>query len=336
MSRHVVAVAVTDQAPIFELAITCEVFGIARTDLADPWYELRLCAAQPGPIRAAAGLSIQAVYGLEDLVAADTVIVSAMQRPFQLDPPRPLVAAVRAAYERGARLAAICSGAFVLAEAGLLDDRPATTHWMYTDDFAARYPAVKLDPDVLYVDDGQILTSAGTGAGIDLCLHMVELDFGAAVANSVARRMVVPPHRDGGQAQYVPPPRNSTGSAGLGPVLDWAREHLDEPLTVGDLAERARLGQRTFVRRFAEVTGSSPLRWLTIERIRLAQQLLETTDEPVEWIARRAGFGTAANLRQHFSRATSVSPQTYRRVFRSRDARLRPTAGTADTRRSPE
>ena len=340
MSRHVVAVAVTDQAPIFELAIACEVFGIQRTDLADPWYELRLCAAHPGPIRTAAGLSVQTPYGLTDLVAADTVIVSAMQRPFQLDPPGPLLDALREAHARGARLAAICSGAYALAEAGLLDDRPATTHWMYADEFATRFPAVKLDPDVLYVDDGEILTSAGTGAGIDLCLHMVELDFGAAVANTVARRMVVPPHRDGGQAQYVPPPRNATGSAGLGPVLDWAREHLDEPLTVGDLAERARLGQRTFVRRFAEVTGTSPLRWLTIERIRLAQQLLETTGEPVEWIARRCGFGTAANLRQHFSRATSVSPQTYRRVFRSRDAdsgwRLRPTAGTADTRRSPE
>jgi transcriptional regulator GlxA family with amidase domain len=315
---HVVAVAVTDHAPIFELAILCEVFGIARTDLADPWYELRLCAAHPGPVRTAQGLLMQTPYGLDDLVEADTVIAAAMCRPFQVEPPPSLVAALKTAYARGARIAAICSGAYALAEAGLLDDRPATTHWMYTDEFATRYPAVKLDPGVLYVDDGQILTSAGTGAGIDLCLHLVELDFGAAVANSVARRMVVPPHRDGGQAQYVQATRGVPAvAAGLGPVLDWAREHLADPLTVADLAERARMGQRTFVRRFAETTGTSPLRWLTIERVRLAQQLLETTDEPVERIAQEVGFGTAANLRQHFSRATSVPPQTYRRVFRS-------------------
>ncbi|NUO55785.1 MAG: helix-turn-helix domain-containing protein [Hamadaea sp.] len=316
---HVVAVAVTDHAPIFELAILCEIFGISRPDLADPWYELRLCAAHPGPIRTAQGLLMQTPYGLEDLVAADTVIAAAMYRPFQVTPPPTLVAAMKEAYARGARLAAICSGAYALAEAGLLDDRPATTHWMYAEEFGVRYPAVKLDPDVLYVDDGQILTSAGTGAGIDLCLHMVANDFGATVANTVARRMVVPPHRDGGQAQYVETARSvPPGSASLGPVLDWAREHLAEPLTVADLAERARLGQRTFVRRFAETTGTSPLRWLTIERVRLAQQLLETTDQPVERIAGAVGFGTAANLRQHFSRATSVSPQTYRKVFRSR------------------
>jgi transcriptional regulator GlxA family with amidase domain len=318
MGRHVVAVAVTDQAPIFELAVACEVFGIERTDLVDPWYELRLCAAQRGPIRTAAGLRVDTPYDLADLAAADTVIVSAMHRPLQLAPPRQLLDALRQAHARGARLAAICSGAYALAAAGLLDNRPATTHWMYAADFADRFPAVKVDPDVLYVDDGQILTSAGTGAGIDLCLHLVERDHGAAIANTVARRMVVPPHRDGGQAQYVQPARVATVFLGLGPVLDWARENLDRPLTVADLAERARLGQRTFVRRFAETTGTSPLRWLTTERIRLAQQLLETTDEPVERIARRTGFGTAANLRQHFGRATSVSPQTYRRVFRSR------------------
>jgi transcriptional regulator GlxA family with amidase domain len=189
---------------------------------------------------------------------------------------------------------------------------------MVADHFSDRFPAVKLDPDVLYVDDGQILTSAGTGAGIDLCLHLLELDHGAAVANTVARRMVVPPHRDGGQAQYVQTPVTSTSHTGLGQCLDWAREHLHLPLTVADLARRAGLGQRTFVRRFAEVTGMSPLRWLTSERIRLAQQLLETTDEPVERIARMTGFGTAPNLRQHFRRAASISPLAYRRVFRTR------------------
>jgi transcriptional regulator GlxA family with amidase domain len=321
MSRHVVAVAVTDGAPIFELAVVCEVFGIERTDLVNPWYDFRLCAAQPGPVRTAAGMHLQTPYGLGDLAGADTIIVSAMVPPVRDCPPEPLLEALRAAHDRGARIASICSGVYAVAAAGLLDGRPATTHWMVADHFAARFPAVKIDPDVLYVDDGQILTSAGTGAGIDLCLHLLELDHGAAVANTVARRMVVPPHRDGGQAQYVQPSAAtaaSNGHTGLGHCLDWAREHLHLPLTVADLARHAGLGQRTFVRRFADATGQSPLRWLTSERIRLAQQLLETTDEPVERIARLTGFGTAPNLRQHFRRAASVSPQTYRRVFRSR------------------
>jgi transcriptional regulator GlxA family with amidase domain len=318
MSGHVVAVAVTDGAPIFELATACEVFGITRTDLVDPWYDFRLCAASP--IATAGGLTLAPAYDFSDLTRADTVIVTAMARPSQISPPAELIAALQAAYARGARIAGICSGAYAMAAAGLLDNRPATTHWMYADEFAARFPAVKLDPDVLYVDDGQVLTSAGTGAGIDLCLHLIEVDHGAAVANMVARRMVVPPHRLGGQAQYVV----SSSAAGpipapsMSSVLDWARSHLDRPLTVADLAQQAVLSPRTFARRFAEATGTSPLRWLKAERVRLAQQLLETTDEPVERIARRSGFGTAANLRQHFGRATSVSPQAYRRVFRSR------------------
>lgn len=324
MGRHLVAVVATDGAPIFELAIPCEVFGVERTDLADPWYDFRLCAESA--LTTAAGLGLAPRHGL-DVVAdeADTVIVAAMARPLHFTPPASLVSALRRAYDRGARIAGICSGAYAMAEAGLLDNRPATTHWMYADEFARRYPAVKLDPDVLYVDDGQILTSAGTGAGIDLCLHMVETDHGAAVANTVARRMVVPPHRLGGQAQYVMPPATGPIPApSMGSVLDWARSHLDRPITVADLADRAVLSPRTFARRFAEATGTSPLRWLKAERVRLAQQLLETTDEPVERIARRTGFGTAANLRQHFGRATSVSPQAYRRVFRADRSVCRP------------
>jgi transcriptional regulator GlxA family with amidase domain len=315
---HVVAVAVTDQAPIFELAVACEVFGVDRSDLVDPWYEMRLCASQPGALHTAAGLRLETTYGLDELTSADTVLVSACARPVQLAPPEPLLEALREAHERGARIASICSGVYLLAAAGLLDGRPATTHWLYAPEFARRWPAVKLDPDVLYVDDGDILTSAGTGAGIDLCLHIVELDHGTAVANAVARRMVVPPHRQGGQAQYVQPPARSTNGDVLGPVLDWARQHLDHPLTVADLAGRAQLGQRTFVRRFAATTGTSPLRWLIAERVRLAQELLETTDEPIERIARHVGFGTPANLRQHFGRATSISPQAYRQVYRHR------------------
>jgi transcriptional regulator GlxA family with amidase domain len=262
---------------------------------------------------------VETAFRLDELAGADTVIVTACARPVQLAPPEPLLSALRQAHRRGARIASICSGVYLLAAAGLLDERPATTHWMYAAEFARRWPSVKIDPDVLYVDDGDILTSAGTGAGIDLCLHLVELDHGTAVANAVARRMVVPPHRQGGQAQYVQPlPARTTDGSSLGPVLDWARQHLDHPMTVADLASRARLGQRTFVRRFAATTGTSPLRWLIAERVRLAQELLEATDEPIERIAQQAGFGTAANLRQHFGRATSISPQSYRQVFRHR------------------
>lgn len=322
---HVVAVAVTDRAPIFELAVPCEVFGVQRTDLVDPWYEFRLCAAEPGLVRTGAGLVLQTPYGIKDLANADTIIVAAIESARCLTPPEPLLEALRQGYERGARIASICGGVYALAAAGLLDGLTATTHWMNAQDFAEHFPAVTLDPTVLYIDHGQILTSAGTGAAIDLCLHMVEGDHGAAVANTVARRMVVPPHRDGGQAQYAPAvrsraPQHHIGDQ-LGPVLDWARAHLDRPLSVADLARQSRLGQRTFLRRFAEATGTSPLRWLTTERVRQAQQLLELTDDPVEHIARRTGFGTATNLRQHFRRATTISPQNYRRIFRARATR---------------
>jgi transcriptional regulator GlxA family with amidase domain len=316
MTGHVVAVAITDRIPIFELATPCEVFGIDRRDLADPWYQLRLCAAEPGVLRTVAGLRVETRYGLADLAAADTVLVPACGTATMASPPRRLLEALRAAHRRGARIASICTGAYVLAAAGLLDGRRATTHWMQAADFARRWPAITLDPGVLYVDDGDILTSAGTGAGIDLCLHLIRLDHGAAVSNAVARRMVIPPHRDGGQAQYLPLAPVTANGTTLAPVLEWARQRLDQPLTVAALARQANMSERTLARRFADAAGVSPLRWLTQQRIRLAQELLETTDEPVEAIARRSGFGTAVNLRQHFGRATSISPQAYRRTFR--------------------
>ncbi|KAK1180675.1 helix-turn-helix domain-containing protein [Streptomyces sp. NBS 14/10] len=318
--RHIVAVAVADGAPIFELAVPCEVFGIDRSDIVDPWYELRLCAAEPGPLRTSAGLGIPTPYGLDDLVEADTVVVAACPRAVQLAPPPELVTAVRKAHELGRRIVSICSGAYVLAAAGLLADRRATTHWMNAADFAFRFPEVDLDPTALYVEDGSILTSAGTGAAIDLCLHLVRQDHGAAVANEVARRMVVPPHREGGQTQYakLPVRPRAGGGEGLAPVLQWARERLHEPLTVAGLAAVAHMSERTFARRFRDALGTTPLQWILQERVRLAQELLETTDEPVESVARRTGFGTAPNLRHHFRRLTSVSPQTYRQVFRSR------------------
>jgi len=321
MGGHVVAVAVTDSIPVFELAVACEVFGLDRSDIVDPWYELRLCAGEPGPLRSAAGLAVHTPFDLDDLVAADTVVVSGVNRGTQVDPPEPLLDALRRAYLAGKRIVSLCGGAYVLAAAGLLDGRRATLHWMNALDFAHRYPAVRVDPTVLYVDDGQILTSAGTAAAIDLCLHLVRLDHGSAVAAEVARRMVVPPPRTGSQAQH-PTPIAARKPDDLSAVLGWAQERLDQPLTVADLARRAHLSPTTFARRFRATLGATPLQWLVEQRVRRAQEMLETTDEPIERIARLAGFGTPANLRHHFQRLVEVSPQTYRHVFRYR-ARVR-------------
>lgn len=320
---HTIAVAVTESVPPFELATPCEVFGIDRSDLVSPWYDFRLCAATTPPVRTGAGLVLDTPYGLDDIVRAGTVIVPA-GAAVRDEPPPDLVKALRRAHQRGARVASICAGVAVLAAAGLLDGRRATAHWMYARTLAERYPSVTMDPDVLYVDEGDVLSSAGTAAGIDLCLHIVREDCGADVANSVARRMVVPPHREGGQAQYVetpvPPPRVD----GLGPLLDWALANLDRPLTIADLASRAGISPRTFNRRFRAATGETPLRWLNSERIRLARRWLETTDEPVEHIAKRCGFATPASMRQHFSRATGTSPQTYRKTFRGQRPTVEP------------
>jgi AraC family transcriptional activator FtrA len=313
---HVVAVAVMPGAPIFELAVPCEVFGIDRPDLADPWYQLRLCAVEPGRTAVGGGFSVETEHGLEALAAADTVIVPACT-DVQAAPPPALLDALRDAYARGARIAAICSGAFVLAAAGLLAGRRATTHWMHADELSRRHPDVDLDPFVLYAQDGAIFTSAGTAAGLDLCLELVRQDHGSSVANMLARRMVVPPHRGGGQAQFLetPVPEAADGLAGL---LDWALGRLDQRLTLSDLASAAHLSKRTLARRFEATVGTTPMRWLLAQRIGRAQQLLETTDAPVERVAELAGFGSPANLRQHFSRATGVSPLSYRRTFRHR------------------
>src|SRR6266536_1745526 len=324
MAAHVVAVPVTDGVPVFELAVAHEVCGVDRSDIVAPWYDLRLCAAEPGPLRTTAGLQVQTDHGLDELTAADTVLVPALSRRTQVDPPAPLVEAVRTAHRLGRRIVSVCTGAYLLAAAGLLDGRPATTHWMNAIDFGWRYPRVRLDPTVLYVDDGDVLTSAGTAAGIDLCLHLVRRDHGTAAANEVARRMVLPPHRDGGQAQHRKPALDERDVDGLGSLLEWARHRLDQPLTVAELAGEAHLSKRTLARRFRDTLGTTPLQWLLAQRVRLAQELLETTDEPIERIAGRTGFGNAANLRQHFYRLAGVSPQTYRQVFRYRAAGPRP------------
>jgi transcriptional regulator GlxA family with amidase domain len=316
-SKHRVAIVVADGMGLFELAIPCEVFGQPRERFVEPWYAFRVCAAEPGRTQVSAGFVATTVHGFEDLDWADTVIVPAYPFPQRAGlAPAPLVEAVRAAHQRGARVASLCTGAFVLAEAGLLDGRRATTHWMYAGLLAERYPRVTVDPSVLYVDEGDVLTSAGLAAGLDLCLHLVRLDFGAEVANLLARRLVIAPHRPGGQAQYVelPLPRHQDDS--LAPLLHWALEHLDRPLTVDALAARQSVTPRTLMRRFRAATGQAPLQWLLAQRVQRARQLLESTDDPPGRIAESCGLGTEANLRHHFARLVGVSPTEYRREFR--------------------
>ncbi|TQL95326.1 transcriptional regulator GlxA family with amidase domain [Actinoallomurus bryophytorum] len=307
-----VALAVHDGITIFEVASVCEVFGVDR-GLADPWYDFTVCGA--GTVRVGGWFRVEAPSGLDELASAGTVIVPAC-RDVDEEPPADLVQAVRAAYDRGARVVSICTGAFVLAAAGLLDGRRATTHWMHAGLLAARYPRVRVDPEVLYIDEGQVLTAAGKASGMDLCLHIVRLDHGMAVANDLARRLVVPPHRPGGQAQFIPTPVPNGREHALSDLLPWAIARLDRPLTVEDLARRANMSARNLARHFNAVTGTTPLQWLLTQRIHRAQELLETTGDSVELVAAHTGMGTAATLRRHFSRVIGVPPDTYRRTFR--------------------
>jgi transcriptional regulator GlxA family with amidase domain len=317
--RHLVAAVIfTDIAP-FELSVACEVFGVDRSDLGVPWYRFMVCSVDDGPVQSDAGFEIRTPYRLGDLRRADTIIIPGRAHGGAQEPPA-LLDALRAAHRRGARIMSFCTGAFVLAEAGLLDGKRATTHWGHVDEFAVRFPTVKLDPSVLYVDEGDILTSAGTAAGIDLCLHVVRKDLGADIANAVARRMVVPPHRDGGQAQYVDDPiPDGPGADLFGETIAWLQEHLGEQVTVDDLAQRSAMSPRTFARRFRATTGTTPMQWVLRQRVLLAQRLLETTDEPVDRVAALAGFGSPAALRQHFQRLVRTSPTSYRRCFRQEE-----------------
>jgi transcriptional regulator GlxA family with amidase domain len=314
---HRIAIPVTPGLPMFELAIPCEVFEPGRQDFPVPWwYELQLCAVQDGPVRTAEGLLFDSPLGLDDLVNADTVIIPGCADR-QGDAPQALLQALRTAYDRGARIASICTGAFTLAAAGLLDGRTVTTHGMHAAELTRRWPAVRVEPNVLYIDDGQILTSAGAAAGLDLCLHIVGRDHGTRIANTLARRLVIPPHRDGGQAQYIEQALVADGAASIGPSLDWATAHLELPLTVEDLAGRAMMSPRTYARRFRQATGTTPLQWLCAERVRRAQDLLENTDNTIERIAALCGFGSAHQLRVHFTRVNQVTPHAYQRTFRS-------------------
>ncbi|CAN5663884.1 helix-turn-helix domain-containing protein [soil metagenome] len=302
------------QVSIFELGVPCEVFGIERPEIPTWDYEHVVCADVAFGDAGQGGLRLQAGCGLDSLADAHTLIIPAWRR----DVPGPpnVLQALRTAHLAGTRIVSVCTGAFLLAEAGLLHGRRATTHWMHSAELAARHPSVTVDARVLWTQDGNVFTSAGTAAGIDLCLHLVRLDLGAEAANQVARRMVVPPHRDGGQAQYIDAPMPACADSDpLAGVITWAIEHLDEPLSVDILAERAAMSSRTLARRFVELTGTTPHQWVLSQRIELARRLLETTDEPVERIASLAGFGSAANLRAHFTRTVQASPQAYRRTF---------------------
>jgi len=312
--HRVVALVVT-QVVAFDLAIPAQVFGHEPDR-----YDWAVCAPAAGPVATETGFDVVVPHGLEALERADTVVVPGIgDRAWPL-PPEPL-AALRAAAQRGARVASICTGAFVLAAAGLLDGRRATTHWRYAGLLARAFPAVTVDPDVLYVDEGDVLTSAGVAAGIDLCLHIVRRDFGAAAANAVARRIVVAAHREGGQAQFVERPLPATAGEGLATTRAWMEERLAAPLSVASMAGHAGYSPRSFARRFRAETGTTPLQWLIARRVTEAQRLLELSDLSVEEVATRAGFGTPVALRQHFARALSTSPTAYRRAFRGRERR---------------
>jgi transcriptional regulator GlxA family with amidase domain len=315
MAAHKVALAITEGMPIFEAAIPCAIFDRARVGLPDPWYDFKVCAADPERTRTGSAFVAATPYGLDDLAEADTVIVPACANLIDDVPPE-LVAAVRVAYDRGARVVSLCTGAFVLAEAGLLDGRRATVHWMYADLLAERYPKIEVDPAVLYIDEGQVLTSAGSTAGLDLCLHLVRLDHGSEVANLLARRLVISPHRTGGQAQYVDMPLPRNQDQNLAPLLQWATANLDRPLTITELANRQHLTPRTLIRRFRDATGTSPLKWLLAQRLLKARTLLESTDEPLVRVAELCGLGGEANLRHHFARAIGAPPGEYRRTFK--------------------
>ena len=311
---HVVAAVVDQGALTFDLSIPCEVFGLDRSDIVDPWYEFLLVAAGRRRVRTQTGFTIEAPYGLEELARADTIVVPGWADP-EIEPSEALKASLRAAHARGARIVSLCTGAFVLAAAGLLDDRRSTTHWMYAERLRSRYPRVQLDPDVLYVADDNVMTSAGTAAGIDLCLHVVALDHGLDVAATVARRLVMPLYRAGGQAQYVDTPI-AAEPRGLSALLDWGRAHLDAGITVDDLAARGAMSTRTLTRRFRASIGMPPGEWLQRERLRLAQRLLERTDDPVEVVARRAGYDAAVTMRAQFASRLRTSPRAYRQTFR--------------------
>ena len=316
MEKHLVVALAYDQLCTFEFGCTVEVFALDRPELDVEWYEFAVCAAEAGPIRAAGGIAVLAPFALDMLDRADTIIIPGWRDADEL-PSEALCDKLRAAHARGARLCSICSGVFVLAAAGVLDGLRATTHWRYAERLAERYPAIRVEADALYVDEGSVITSAGSAAGLDMLLHLVRRDYGAKVGNMVAQRLVVAPHREGDQAQFVPRPM-APGEAGqLTRLMDWLRANPALPHTLASMAKRAAMSPRTLQRQFQEATGLGPVNWLIRERVAVARELLESPTTPLAQVAELAGFGSEESLRRHFRRCVATSPGAYRQRFRT-------------------
>jgi transcriptional regulator GlxA family with amidase domain len=311
-----VAVVVYDGVAPFELGVLCEAWGTDREDQGIPNFDFAICGPRPGKVATSLpGFSLEVSEGLDRLDDAELICVPAMPR--DRDVPADVVAALRRAHERGARILSVCTGAFVLGSAGLLDGRRCTTHWRYVDELEQRFPLADVVCDVLYVEDGSIVTSAGSAAGLDACLHVMRREFGAGMAATVARRMVVAPHRDGGQAQFIQTPVAETTADTLQPLLEWMSANLHQEITVDTLAAKAVMAPRTFARRFKAETGTTPYHWITNQRVMLAERMLEESDETIERIATQVGFSNATAFRHHFARLRGTSPQQYRRLFRA-------------------
>ena len=316
MKKHLVVALAYDRLCTFEFGCTVELFALERPELEVDWYEFAVCAVEPGPIRAAGGIVVQAPYTPELLERADTIVIPGWRDADEIPPPA-VLELIRAAHRRGARLCSICSGVFVLAAAGVLDGQRATTHWRYADRLAQRYPRIQVQPDDLYVDNGQVITAAGSAAGLDMLLHLVRRDYGAKVGNLVAQRLVVAPHREGGQAQFLPRPMAHGEQGRLSRLMDWLRSHPEQPHTVNSMAERAAMSPRTLQRQFQQATGLGPVEWLIRERVAIVKEMLEVPDVPLTQIAERAGFASEESLRHHFRRLAATTPGAYRRRFAS-------------------
>lgn len=312
MLTNVAVIAFDGVAP-FELGVLCESWGVDRTDSGVPAIDFEVVSANAGRVRTSMGFDLHLEHGLDRAAEADLVCIPALQRDWPV--PDDVLDLLRATVDRGARVLSVCSGAFLLGAAGLLDDRECTTHWMHSADLQARFPKARVVPEVLYVDDDPVITSAGSAAGLDACLHLWRKEYGGQVASTVARRMVVPPQREGGQAQYIARPVPDCTAETLGPLLTWITENIAEDHCVEELARRAHMSPRTFARRFRAETGSTPHAWVTNQRVIVAEELLIASDSSIEWIANEVGFGNAAIMRQHFSRVRGISPQGYRQSF---------------------
>jgi AraC family transcriptional activator FtrA len=315
--RHKVVAVAYDRLCTFEFGCAVELFALARPELPVPWYEFAVCAAERGPLRATGGIELRVRHSLRLLDSADTIVIPGWRAVGEAPPPR-LLAQLRRAFDRGARLCSICSGVFVLAAAGVLDGRRATTHWRYVERLAERYPRIRVEANALYVDEGRVLTSAGSAAGLDMLLHLVRRDFGPKIANQVAQRLVIAPHREGDQAQFVPRPLAGDGRGRLARLMDFIRAHPAAPHSVATLAARAAMSPRTLQREFTAATGLAPHQWLVRERLERAKELLETTRLTAQGIAARVGLGSAESLRHHFRQRVGTTPAAYRRRFSRR------------------